>query len=126
MEKHVKMPLKITIFFWFLKEHTKKISGFFRFLEEHTKIFCAIRTYKRFLYVLIVNFPCIKIAFSTIFRPLKWRQVAAILNLCSVEAIQNFLLYHRQKKCFCVSLSKKKVAKFFMEPKKKVTFLNKI
>ena len=48
-------------FFGFLRNIQKKFgfcTGFFRFLEEHTKFFCATRTYKRFLYVLIVNTPC--------------------------------------------------------------------
>ena len=52
------------------------------------------------------------------FRTLKWRHQVAILNLCSVEAIQNFLLYHMQKTFFAYLYPKKKVAKFLWEPKK--------
>jgi len=60
MGKHVKMTHKTIFFLFFLKNTQKKFSGFLRFLEEHTKFFCAIRTYKPFLYVLIVNSPCTK------------------------------------------------------------------
>ena len=49
---------KNNFFLVFLKNTQNNFSGFLRFPEEHTKFFCAIRTYKPFLYVLIVNSPC--------------------------------------------------------------------
>ena len=54
----------------------------------------------------------LKIAFSTIFRPLKWRHQVAILNLCLITASLNFLLYHMQKTFFAY-LYPKKSYKFF-------------
>ena len=58
MGKHVKMTQKTIFLVVFLKNTQKNFSGFLRFPEEHTNFFCAIRTYKPFLYVLIVNSPC--------------------------------------------------------------------
>ena len=50
---------------------------------------------------------------NTHVRPLKWRHQVAILNLCFIEAIQNFLLYHMQKKIFAY-LYPKKSCKIFV------------
>jgi len=61
---------------------------------------------------------CIKIAFSTTFRPLKWRHQVAILNLCFIEPRLDFLLYHMQKTFFAY-LYPTKTCKIFELPYKK-------